>query len=143
MELKPKRTHAALVIYGLLLAGLAGCAAFPRADAGLSTPVCERGRSICTMNGPLSIAHPWEAKVDVAAGCIAMLVPDSFSSVAEKFNGKRARVTGQMFPQPTGEDIPYYIVRGMRANANTCLAAMVLFSIEGEDGSHWEIDSAE
>lgn len=143
MKSKPACSRPLLIICWLVAVGLSGCTALHRPDAGLTTPVCERDRSICSMDGRVMAAHPWEAKIEVAGGCIAILVPDSFSSVAATFDGKRARVAGQMVPQPTGEAMPYYVVRGMRVNANSCLAAVVVFSIDGEDGSHWEIESAE
>lgn len=101
--------------------------------------VCESGQ-VCALEGRLSVGHPWEAQLETNDGCFATAVPESFASVASSFDGKRVRVIGKAFPQPTStpdEKMFYYLVRGMRVNVNACRLAVVVFSINSTDGDGW------
>ena len=88
----------------------------------------------------MSAGHPWEAQLETSDGCIATAVPESFASVVPQFDGKRVRVVGKAFPQPSttpDAEMYYYRVHGMRVNVNICRLALVVFSIESIDGNQW------
>jgi len=142
MESKSKRSGYLRTIRWMLIAGVvgaAGCVTTWHGPHGTQATTCESGQ-VCTLEGRLSAGHPWEAQLETSDGCIATAVPESFASVAPRFDGKRVWVVGKAFPQPSSTpeaEMYYYLVRGMRVNVNICRLALVVFSIESTDGNKW------
>lgn len=142
MESKSKCPGYVRAIQWVLTVGAVtatGCAGAWRDSPGTQRATCESGQ-ICTLDGRLSAGHPWEAQLETRDGCIATAVPESFASVASQFDGKRVRVVGRAFPQPSATpeaEMYYYRVREMRVNVNICRLALVVFTIESPGGNKW------
>lgn len=142
MESKSKRAKFMRTFQWVLIAGVfgaTGCVGRPFDIHRANEAACESGL-VCTLDGRFSAGHPWEAQLQTNGGCFATAVPESFSIVASRFDGKRVRVVGKAFAQPTStpqEEMYYYLVRGRRVNVNVCRLAVVVFSIDAADGERW------
>lgn len=142
MESTRKRSsymHSFHWVLVTLLIWLPGCVSTQSVTDGIENPPCESGQ-VCTVEGLLSAGHPWEAQVKIEGGCMALAVPESFASVAPRFHGKKVRVVGKAFPQPSSTsevEMYYYRVRGMRVNVNVCPLALVVYSMSTAAGEKW------
>lgn len=142
MESKSKCAEFVRTLHWMLVVGVfsaTGCVSGRGDIHRAQEAVCESGQ-VCTLEGRLSAGHPWEAQLVTDDGCFATAIPESFASVAPRFDGKRVQVVGKAFPQPIStpeEEMFYYQVRGMRVNVNVCRLAVVVFSIDSADGNKW------
>lgn len=127
--------HSRLLV-GLLLASATACASLP----STSERQCQPG-SRCEVDGVLVVESLWQASLDKKNECVALALPESFFSRRDEFNGKRARVIGEAFSQPSDAPGTFsysYEVEGMRVNINLCKTALIVDEIRTGNGTFWK-----